>query len=261
LVFILQYFRVVTAGERPAHQGGITCGPRALYCGMARQQSEWVCRNEKRVWKEDETTASLLSILARAGKLRRETCDRSHARMSQTQSQPNRPEKHRSMPYQPDDDKSFRTVAAGDSPYFRLPPLKILLSIVPDALGVINTNTAPPVPPLGSLFLRPHPWPLLLSLPPCLRSSCHRGSSRRVDTTSSYLISTPCWPSQTKAGDPAATAYLSDQSRAVYTRLRKTRLLGTCPSWQYLLSTSFPPSLFVPLAWGFHSPYRFLWLY
>jgi len=70
-------FRVVTAGVRPAHQGGIACAglerPTAgsvnlLYCELARQQSGWLCRNErrkKRGWKEDETTASLLTILAR----------------------------------------------------------------------------------------------------------------------------------------------------------------------------------------------------
>jgi hypothetical protein len=83
-------------------------------------------------------------------------------------------------------------------------------------------------------YLEPlHSW-LLLS---CLRSSCRPGLSGGTDTTSGYLISTPCWPSQTKVGDPAATAVLSDQSRAAYTRPRRTRsLLGTCPSWRCPLS-------------------------
>lgn len=151
-------------------------------------QSEWLCRNECRK-KEGETTASLLTILAVRGQvLAREHVIARKGRHRPKQPLPDRPRSTGLCPIRP-------TIKAfAQSPLVTTPTSAFEKSIVPEALGVINTNTAPTctVPRLGSLSLRLHPWPLLFPLPPCLRSYCHRGSSRRVDTTSSYLISTPC---------------------------------------------------------------------
>jgi hypothetical protein len=86
---------------------------------------------------------------------------------------------------------------------------------------------------------RPSP---LVAPPPqsCLpspRSSCRLGSSRRTDTTYTSLTSTPCWPSRTKGGGPAASNVPSDQCRAASIKARRTRSTGKFPSSRCPLRT------------------------